>query len=328
MGAAGKPAAEGEDHAIPQEVLTEAATWLMEMHEGPLGPSQRVRLAQWRQRSPAHERAWEKAAILLDKFQTLPAPGAAALRSLSMPARRKAVKTLSAALVLGPAAWLAYRHAPWIDHPGRYITAVGERRDLILADGTAVSLNTDTELEVSFGTRERVLRLKRGEIMVSTAKDAAQPPRAFLVEVGAGRIRALGTRFNVRQLEHGSRVAVTEGAVELRPADRPAAALVLPAGMAASFSRNAVAPARPIDDSSLSWTSGMLMADRMPLAQWLAEIGRYRKGSLQADRSVAALPVSGVFPLADTDLSLALLAQTLPVRLQFFTRYWVRVIPR
>ncbi len=323
-----KPAATGADNAIADEILTEAATWLMELHEGPLGPGQRVRLAQWRQRSPEHERAWEKATILLDKFHTLPPPGASALRRLALPERRKAVKVLATALALGPAAWLAYRATPWAGSEGRYVTAVGERHEVTLEDGTRISLNTDTRLDVAFGAGERLLKLRRGEIMIATAKDGEQPPRPFLVEVEEGRIRALGTRFSVRQLERSSRVAVLEGAVELSPADQPAAAAVLPAGMQSTFSRTAVSTASPCDDSATAWTTGMLVADRMSMAQFVAELGRYRSGSLQADPRVAALPVYGVFPLSDTDLSLSLLEQTMPVRMQYFTRYWVRVTPR
>jgi transmembrane sensor len=42
---------------------------------------------------------------------------------------------------------------------------------------------------------------------------------------------------------------------------------------------------------------------------------------------VAALRVSGVFPLADTDRALASLQQALPVRIHYATRYWVSVQP-
>ncbi|WP_243397835.1 FecR domain-containing protein [Herbaspirillum robiniae] len=322
------PGAAHGDTAIPDEILTEAATWLMELHEGPLGPGQRIRFAQWRQRSPAHERAWEKAAVLLEKFNTLPPPGAVALKKISAPERRKAIKMLAAALAIGPAAWIAYRAAPWSDPAGHYRTAVGERRELVLDDGSRVNLNTDTRIEVAFSASERRIRLQRGEVMITTAKDRLQQPRPFLVTVEEGRIRALGTRFTVQQLDRSSRVAVFEGAVEISPAGMPSAATVMPAGMQTTFTRTQVAPPSSCDDAAAAWTSGMLMADRMPMERFIAELGRYRSGTLQIDSRVAALPVSGVFPVNDTGLTLALLEQTMPVRMQYFTRYWVKVVPR
>ena len=69
----------------------------------------------------------------------------------------------------------------------------------------------------------------------------------------------------------------------------------------------------------------MLIADRMPMSQFVAELGRYRRGTLRCDPAVARLPVSGAFPLADTDATLSLLEQTRPVKMRYFTRYWVDV---
>ena len=71
---------------------------------------------------------------------------------------------------------------------------------------------------------------------------------------------------------------------------------------------------------------------RRSVSQWrldrvIAELARYRRGHLSCDPAVAGLRVSGSFPLNDTDRALALLSQTLPVRLQGFTRYWLQIVP-
>jgi len=72
----------------------------------------------------------------------------------------------------------------------------------------------------------------------------------------------------------------------------------------------------------------MLLAQRMRLADLLDELGRYRRGVLRCHASVAALTVSGAFPLRDTDASLRLLQETLPVKISSLTGYWVTVEPR
>jgi transmembrane sensor len=316
-----------ESAAIPEDVLNEAATWLMELHEGPLSAGQRAQLAEWRQRSPEHERAWDKATALLGKFGALPPSGARALKKMAMPERRSAVKMLAVLLVAAPAAWLTLRNAPWPQHAGAYSTAAGERRDIVLADGTQLSLNTDTAIDVEFDQARRVVHLRRGEILITTAKDSARTPRPFLVAVDQGRIRALGTRFMVRQLDGLSRVAVLAGAVEISPRDAPSATAIIPAGKQSVFSAMRIEALAPADENSIAWQHGMLVADRMPMSQFLKELSRYRRGTLQCDPAVAKLQVSGVFPLADTGFTLSLIEQTMPVQVQYFTRYWVNVIP-
>jgi transmembrane sensor len=315
------------DAVIPEDVLNEAAIWLMELHEGPLNARQRAQLAAWRQRSPEHERAWDKATALLEKFGALPPSGTMALKKMAMPERRSAAKMLALMLATGPAAWLAWRSAPWPQHVGAYSTAAGERRDIILADGTQLSLNTDTAIDVEFDQARRVVHLRRGEILITTAKDNMPAPRPFLVTVAEGRIRALGTRFTVRQLEETSRVAVFDGAVEVSPRGAPSAVSIIPAGKQSAFSATRIAPLAPADENSTAWQNGMLIADRMPMSQFIKELSRYRRGTLQCDPAIARLQVSGVFPLADTGFTLSLIEQTMPVRMQYFTRYWVSVVP-
>lgn len=72
----------------------------------------------------------------------------------------------------------------------------------------------------------------------------------------------------------------------------------------------------------------MLLAQDMPLAEVLAEMARHRDGLLRCDPRVAAIRVSGAISLSDTDGGLDLLAQTLPVRIQRRTAWWVVVGPR
>lgn len=72
----------------------------------------------------------------------------------------------------------------------------------------------------------------------------------------------------------------------------------------------------------------MLLAKNMPLADVVAEIGRYRTGRLHCDPAVAQLRLSGALSLKDTDASLALLAQSLPVRIERLGNGQVRVVGR
>lgn len=72
----------------------------------------------------------------------------------------------------------------------------------------------------------------------------------------------------------------------------------------------------------------MLMAAHMRLADFLDELGRYRRGQLHCDAQVADLLISGSYPLDDSERILDLLEISLPVKVRRFTRYWVNVEAR
>lgn len=228
-------------------------------------------------------------------------------------------------LAAGPAAWLAYRQVPWQQWTADQHTAIGEQRNLTLPDGTRLLINTGSSLNIAFSEQVRRIELIKGEVLITTAKDSAHRP--FIVQTRHGTARALGTRFSVRVGEQASRVAVTEGAVELL-AVHAGQGVIVKAGEQGAFSVDRVAAVEPLDVSTLTWENGMLLAQHMRLADLLDELGRYRAGVLRCHASVADLTVSGAFPLRDTDASLHLLQETLPVKVSSLTGYWVTVEPR
>ncbi|MFY0010867.1 FecR domain-containing protein, partial [Acinetobacter baumannii] len=86
----------------------------------------------------------------------------------------------------------------------------------------------------------------------------------FFVDTGQGSLQALGTRFSVRFSDSSVRVAVFEGAVEIRPA-RAVQAFVLPAGQRTVFTASVVEPAQAAAGEAELWQSGMFLARQMPL---------------------------------------------------------------
>ncbi|MNJ68666.1 fec operon regulator FecR [compost metagenome] len=77
-----------------------------------------------------------------------------------------------------------------------------------------------------------------------------------------------------------------------------------------------------------AWSRGMLVVDELPLGELIARLGEHRRGYLGLDPRLAQLRISGSFPLHDTDLALAALPPSLPVRIQRYTDWWVKVVPR
>jgi transmembrane sensor len=311
--------------SINPAIIREAATWLMKLHSDDATEADQQAWQHWRSRSPEHQRAWQCAQRLTDAFSDIPPElGMPVLdRPVACPQRRRAaLKALALLLTTAPVAWLAAK-LPWEDWSADYQTATGERSTIALADGTQLVLNTASSVDVRFDSRQRLVQLYTGEVLVTTAADKMLPARPFRVQTRHGMLRALGTRFDVRQEGMRSHVAVFEGAVELTPLKAPG--VVVQAGQQCSFTANRAGPVQAADDSQALWSQGVLFADKMRLADFVDELSRYRHGRLSCDPAVADQRVSGAFQLKDTDQALLLLSKVLPVRIERITRYWVTV---
>ena len=320
---------------IPEAVARAAATWLTLLMSGEATAADRRRWQQWRDEQPDHERAWQHIEAVTGRFKVLapraayealsPYQGSAAPRS---PRRRSAGRALLLVGGTGALALLGSRTRTWQQLAADHRTSTGERRSLTLADGTVITLNTASAIDVRFDDQRRLVRLLAGEILIVTGQAArarADPGRPFIVETGEGQIRALGTRFTVRQHEDRTEVTVLENAVEITPRGAAGPQGVLAAGEAASFTRDRLEGSRVASLQASAWTRGQIVADDQRLDDFIAELGRYRPGILGCAPEVAALRVSGVFPLHDTDRILTTLPRVLPVRVTERTRFWVQV---
>lgn len=318
--------------ALDARAAREAAHWMMRLQGGELDAAAQQGLASWRAAHPDHETAWQRAEQVCRTFGMLPSPLAMPLsrQVLDRPARaqrRAILKTLAVLIVAGPAGWAMLRVAPWQAWTAELRTATGEIRHLTLADGSGLSLNTASAADIVFSDALRLVQLRGGEIHVATSPDPLGRP--FIVRTSNGSVRAIGTRFTVRQEDRllGARthVAVSQGAVEVRPAEgRP---VIVQAGWQASFDETAAGAPQPLVPHASAWLKGLLYADDTPLDQVLAQLARYRHGVVRCDPAVARLRVSGVYQLRDTDALLALLQASLPIRVRRHSRWWISVEP-
>lgn len=314
---------------VSETVALQAAEWFFLLQSDAATPADRSRWAQWRAQHAEHETAWQRAERVGQKFALLPAALAAPVlaRPTAGRQRRQAVRAMAMLLVVAPATWLAWRHGPAQEWLADHRTATGERRQLTLADGSRIQLDTASAVDVRFDGALRLLRLHAGVIHVQTAPDPQGVPRPFVVATAQGRLRALGTRFIVRQDGERSRVAVLQGAVEVRPDAAGGRLAVLRAGEQMVFTGQALGEVQPASRHVDDWTRGVFLARDMRLADFAAELGRYRPGVLRCDPAVADLRISGAFQLHDTGPVLDSLPQALPVAVLYRTRYWVTLAP-
>lgn len=314
------------DPHLNHQALEEAADWLIRMSEGELSDPERAEWECWKVSTPERGRAWARAQLLQSKLDGLaPSLAMSALDRPSSPERRAALGKLAMILAIMPAGWGSWKLAQSQQWSADYHTAVGQQRELTLADGSKITLNTDTAIDVLFDASQRLIHLREGEILVQTAPDISPLARPFLVSTRQGRMQALGTRFTVRELQSRTHLAVLEGAVKVELADnRQGAPLIVNAGQRTDFSSHTFGQVTNADRYAGAWTQGMLMADKMRLADFVGELTRYHRGVVRLDPALAELRISGAYPISDTSRTLNMLAQTYPILVSgHLNGYWV-----
>ncbi|MEE1925909.1 FecR family protein [Pseudomonas sp. 148P] len=305
--------------AIEREVAHQAARWFLRLQAADASEQERQACADWRAADTEHERAWQLATRFSAQVQAIPpAIGRATLQRPSTLNRRGALKALTSLVVLGSLGLTLSRTGTLDTLVADESTAVGEQRRITLADGSELHLDTDTAVDIRYSAGARTLVLRRGEVFVRTAAD----PRPFLLQTARGAFQPLGTRFAVRQQDEHDLLRVLEGAVMATPRDATQAELRVGAGEQALLTARQVS-LLPQAVSRIDWIDGVLRVERMRLADFIAELGRYRHGWIRCAPEVAELRVSGAYQLADTDAALRALTLAFPVRVRQLTRYWV-----
>jgi transmembrane sensor len=276
----------------------------------------------WLACDPDHRQAWQRMLDVGEQMASVPGSLAApALRGADR-SRRQVLRSVLVLVSAGSLGGLGWHSETSRKLFADFRTAVGERREFRLADGSALLLNTDTSVNLRFDGRHRVLDLLRGEIRVTTAVDPLQRP--FKVLTRHAEVLALGTRFIVRCDEQGAGVAVIEKAVEVRSAGAGSTVRV-EAGQSLDFDGRSLGVVRRNDASVGAWQQGSIIAINRPLAELLDDLSRYRPGVLRCDPRIAQLKVSGAFPIDDTDLALAALESGFALQVTRYSRYWVDV---
>ena len=228
-------------------------------------------------------------------------------------ATRVAVSLAVAVCVLGGGiGWRTYHRVDAASHR----TAPGQVQTLPLADGSRVTLASDSHIDVRLSRGMRRIVLARGEAIFEVAKDAGRP---FVVDAGERQVIAVGTRFSVREDGDALRVVVTEGTVRLESANgttQPSA--LLPAGSVALADAGGVlvrSVALADAQRLLDWRDGLLAFHDTPLAEAVAEFNRYNARKLEiADGAAGALRIGGSFRWDNQDAFVRLLEAGFPVR--------------
>jgi transmembrane sensor len=313
--------------------LEEAVAWYARLQAPDCQPEERTRFIRWLAQDEEHTRVYASVERFVRDLDAR-APLDPELRALA-----------DAALIVedeSPA--LAHFHAAWKRHlvplaaaacivagfflapalrdfaakPAdmlAFATPAGEQRLLTLTDGTLTSLDSDSALTVQMSAQARAIELVKGRALFEVAHDAQRP---FSVVVGATRVTALGTRFQVQRQDKLVVVTLEEGSVDVvSELDGRTLRERLQPGEQLRFEQDSATwlKASVETDTVTSWSRGRHVFRNARLGDALEEVNRYAQPKVRLDDpALADLTVSGNFVIGDSALILSAFEAALPVR--------------
>jgi transmembrane sensor len=329
----------------------QAAHWWIVLHEDSCTREDREAFAAWVRRSPERVEAYLRVNMLMGTLQSkqrqwseIPAeelirrarassaeiiplarsvPLARAPRpNTSLRVRMATYAGVAAICCVLVVAWLL-----WL--PERFQTDIGEQRSVLLGDGSLITLNTASEIEVKYTEGRRFIRLIRGEALFEVAHD---PQRPFDVDTGKAVVRAVGTRFNIDRRTDRTTVSVVQGKVqvmseqpgrEARTPDHDSAAPVAPPmAVLVQAQRLVVTEAGMSEPEHIAdiapvtaWTQRQLVFEKRGLGEVAEEFNRYnRQHILIESPRLRTQSVTGVFQANDSAAFLVFIANIPGVR--------------
>jgi transmembrane sensor len=324
---------------VPDVIMEDAAAWMALLDSPDCSAADRVSFARWLSEDPMHRWAfeelsevWARLRSLTDMHELADQPDVIrfpenGIEERIFPESREVCaaskfewSTVAAVLVL--VVGIVF-HVVTATSAQVHETRTGEVQAIALEDGSNVSLNSRSGLEVRIDDKRRTIRLRDGEAVFHVARD----DRPFIVKTDLATVSAVGTVFSVNAQADTVAVSVLEGLVSVS-SGRSATALteydshllvrfsdeiaLLGAGQRLELTRESqrfetVSSSRIIDD--LSWRDGEIVFSETPLVTALVEMRRHIGSRIFiGDPRLNNLRISGRFPTHSPESFLARLS--------------------
>jgi transmembrane sensor len=295
-------------------IRAQAAVWVTDLHGPERSPVLEAGLRRWLAEDPRHApafelatEAWQSSGNLNVRLPDEPRPRVPLSAAFSKPSPRTHVYTFAGATALAVllAATFYFLKDPVLS------TGYAEQRTVELADGTEVTLNANSRLDIDYTDRVRQVTLTQGEASFNVTKHQSRP---FVVIIGSRKVIALGTSFEVRREDSSDpafTVTLIEGRVAVEPLSAPNllpietgdAITLLEPGQRLRFAANKPdALDAPAIEKVTAWQHGQLIFEDTSLRDAAVEFNRYGKRRLRIDANVpSTIRVGGVFRIGDPD---------------------------
>ncbi|MEJ0085236.1 MAG: FecR domain-containing protein [Pseudomonadota bacterium] len=189
--------------------------------------------------------------------------------------------------------------------PDKFQTVIGEQKIVLLEDGSKVTLNSASAIEVQLAKQRRHVLLVRGEALFEVAHDPARP---FEVETGDVVLRAVGTQFDVNRQPRQTVVTMVEGKVALvsvagQPQQEDSRPVLVAADRMIISAAGAQEHRHGVDVSAaIAWTRGRLVFKNRALGEVAEEFNRYNQGRIEIrSAELRAREITGAFRSNDPE---------------------------
>ena len=326
---------------LPDAVLGEATDWFLKMRDRPDCLETRAAFQQWLSASEENAAAWcqvEKAWALLGETRPAhaadwetAATGTAAVVPFAAKRPEPRRKRLAGAALLAAAACaVAFLAGPalLLHLRADEVTASGESRRIVLADGTTVDMSGGTAFAVTIANHKRHIELLKGEAFFDVAHDADRP---FTIDADGVTVTVLGTAFDVQTGEHETTVELARGSVAISyDGESQRSTFELSPGETAAIDRETGTATRGTADIEEmgAWRSGKLFIDDVTIASAIERIQRSHPAWITiADGTLGSLRVTGLYDLRDPDRALEALVRPFGGKVRAVTPY-ARIVSR
>lgn len=311
---------ESHEPSPSRESYRTASRWLNRRVAGE--PGLEPKLEEWLVADPRNREAFDEALRVWRETNVIP-EGYGGFDGTVMRAPFLERKSTHVALASAAAVVLAGLSTAWIvgkdAFPGlvtpaqaaAYETRIGQIQTFRLADGSAITLDTNSRVEVVVSGGSRQLEIAKGRVRIENTVGAG----AFTVTAGKRSATVNGETFDAYIAGTGMRIAAPRFPVELTSAD-PETGAPKRIGAGAQVEIGLRADPFPVARSDLEWVSGMLALDGSRLGDAVAAINRYNRTTVRlSDRALGSRKISGAFRANDPNAFAQAVARMLDLKI-------------
>jgi ferric-dicitrate binding protein FerR (iron transport regulator) len=196
----------------------------------------------------------------------------------------------------------------WRNIDSGYKTSDHEKLNIGLADGSSVTLNYKSQLNLAddFGNESRRVSLQ-GEAFFNVQSDKVKP---FVIAVGDHEVMVVGTSFNVNNTDKRVEVTVCSGKVRLKSGNQ---FLMLEAGEKGLISPTGKLSVMQWDANDFAWYSGTLVIKDKSLQEVATMLSKLFNKTVEVSPSVASCTLSAKIKYETIDDILVIIKETLGV---------------
>jgi transmembrane sensor len=310
----------GAKAKISRQRIKKAAYWVSILEDEDISLVEEEQFHQWCALYPENKQAYEELTSVITRFKDVSDQEANAmnkvLQSLSGSSAiyRKSSVGVSLSVILGLYTWYSQSGYSTDYLVSDYRASTNEIREIILPDGSQITLDAMSSFNIKYSQNERRIELTQGRLFADVITNPARP---FIVETPTATVKALGTQFSVNKLLDATKVTITESKVELCNKN-----MVEQTAYQLSCVRGQVGETMSLVDSRLygpaasnvkadtAWMNHRLVVNDQPLSEVLNDLSRHYHGlMLYSGSDIKDVQVSGVYPTDNIQLSLSMLSK-------------------